>query len=231
MKVLVTGATGVVGRRLVPLLVGSGHLVAAAGRSEDGRDRLGRLGAMLVTADLLNRDSLRRAVAGCAAIINLATHMPASALRMVLPGAWTENDELRRFGSANLVDAALAEGVDRFVQESFAPVYPDCGDRWIEEDMPIRTASYNRTVEDAERSAARFAKAGGAGVVLRFASFYGPDSRLLAGVIRSVRRGKVPLPGPPGAFSRRSRTTTRRRPPRRPSGSHPACTTSWTTNR
>ena len=90
MKVLVTGATGVVGRRLVPLLVGSGHLVAAAGRSPDGRDRLVRMGATVIKADLLSPDSLRRAVAGCAAIVNLATHMPASPARMMLPGAWTE---------------------------------------------------------------------------------------------------------------------------------------------
>ena len=200
MKILVTGATGVVGRRLVPLLVQSGHLVAAAGRSADGRDRIARMGATLVKADLLSPDSLRRAVAGCGAIVNLATHMPASALRMMLPGAWTENDDLRRFGSANLVDAALAEGVDRFVQESFAPVYPDCGDRWIEEDMPIRTARYNRTVEDAERAAARFSRVGGDGVVLRFAGFYGPDSRFLDGVVRSVQRGRVPMPGAPGSF-------------------------------
>ena len=200
MKILVTGATGVVGRRLVPLLVRSGHLVAAVARSPEGRQELSSLRATAVAADLFAPDSLRRAVAGCGAVVNLATHMPSSALRMVVPGAWSENDRVRRIGSENLVVAALAEGVDRFVQESFAPVYPDCGDRWIEEDMPIRPANYNLTVLDAERSAARFTKAGGEGVVLRFGNFYGPDSRLLAGVIHSVRRGRVPLPGNPGSF-------------------------------
>ena len=200
MKILVTGATGVIGRRLVPLLVGSGHLVAAAARSPEGRDAVGRMGATAVEANLFEVESLRHAVAGCGAVLNLATHMPSSSVRMMLPGAWRENDRVRRTGSSNLVDAALAEGVDRFVQESFAPVYPDCGDRWIEEDMPIRPGPYNRTVADAERSAARFTEAGHAGIVLRFGALYGSDSKFLSDAVRLVRRGWAPIPGAPEGF-------------------------------
>ena len=61
-------------------------------------------------------------------VINLATHMPASIFRMMLPGAWHENDRVRRDGSANLAAAAVATGVQRLVQESFAPIYLDQGD-------------------------------------------------------------------------------------------------------
>ena len=200
MKILVTGATGVIGRRLVPLLAGAGHLVAAAARSARSREFLASLGATPVEADLFSPSSLRRAVAGCSAVVNLATHMPSSSARMFLPGAWLENDRVRREGSANLADAALAEGVGRFLQESFAPVYPDCGDRWIEEDIPLRPVSYNRTIEDAERSAAQVTRAGGAGVVLRFGAFYGPDSPFLLEMIRLVRHGWAPLPGDPLGF-------------------------------
>ena len=57
---------------------------------------------------------------------------------------------------------------------SFAPVYPDRGDQWIDERTPIAPVRYNRTVADAERSAER-PRSGGAGVVLRFAMFYGPS--------------------------------------------------------
>ena len=170
-KILVTGATGVVGRRLVPILVSAGHSVVAMPRRSAHRAMLEGMGAATVEANLFDAASLRRAAAGCDAIVNLATHMPESSLLLIRRSAWKENDAIRSYGSSNLVDAALAEGVGRFVQESFAPVYPDRGDRWIDEAVPLRTVRYNRSVRDAEASAARFTKAGGTGVVLRFAAF------------------------------------------------------------
>jgi nucleoside-diphosphate-sugar epimerase len=78
-------------------------------------------------------------------------------------------------------------------------VYQDGGDRWIDEQWPLRTTPYNRTVLDAEASAARFASAGRDGVVLRFGGFYGPDA-FLRTMIGVVRRGWAPLPGPAGAY-------------------------------
>jgi nucleoside-diphosphate-sugar epimerase len=78
-------------------------------------------------------------------------------------------------------------------------VYDDGGARWIDEQWPQRPAPYNRTVLDAERAAARFAAGGGAGVVLRFAGFYGPDP-FLRDMLDVVRRGWAPLPGPAGAY-------------------------------
>ena len=200
LKILVTGSTGVVGRRLVPTLLINGHCVVAIARGPEQREKLERTGATAVEADLFDTDRLRRAVAGCDAIVNLATHMPASSTEMLRPSAWKENDRVRRLGSANLVDAALAGGVRRFVQESFAPVYPDCGDKWIDEDVPLRPVRYNHTILDAEESAARFTKAGGTGVVLRFASFYGPDSRFLAEGVQQIKAGRSFLPGPPNAY-------------------------------
>jgi nucleoside-diphosphate-sugar epimerase len=200
LKVLLTGATGVVGRRLLPILLADGHGVVAIARDPEQRRALQRLGATAVEADLFSPDSLRRAAAGCDVVVNLATHMPASGTQVFRRSAWKENDRVRRLGSSNLVDAALAAGVRRYVQESFAPVYPDCGDRWIDEDVPLQPVRYNRSVTDAESSAARFTKAGGAGIVLRFASFYGSDSRFLAEGIRQVKKGREFLPGSPGAF-------------------------------
>ncbi len=132
-------------------------------------------------------------------MINLATHMPSSTFQMMLPWRWHENDRVRREGSATLVDGAIACAVTRFFQESFAPVYEEGGDRWIDEAWPVRPAPYNRTVLDAERSAARFSAAGGAGIVLRFAGFYGPDA-FLREMLGVVKRGWSPLPGPGAAY-------------------------------
>src|SRR5215213_10296471 len=168
MRIFVTGATGVIGRRVVPLLIHHGHRVTAAARSADKRAGLERLGATAVAADLFDVAALRRILQGHDTVINLATHMPSSSIGMLLPWSWRENDRVRREGSAALVDASLAAGVGRFVQESFAPIYEDGGDRWIGEEWPLRPAPYNRTVLDAEGSTARFGAAGGAGVVLRF---------------------------------------------------------------
>ena len=200
-KILVTGATGVVGRRLVPLLVSEGHSVVAMTHGARNLDALESMGVALVESSFSDGSSLRRAASGCDVVVNLATHMPASTTQMLLRSSWKENDDIRSLGSSNLVDAALAEGVGRFVQESFAPVYPDRGERWIDEAVPLRPVRYNRSILDAEVAAARFTGAGGVGVVLRFADFYGPDSRLLIEGITLLRRtGRAFMPGSPDAF-------------------------------
>src|SRR4051812_16880852 len=116
MNILVLGATGVLGRRVVPLLVAQGHTVTAAGRS---RERLARLGASAVaTVDLFDREAMARLVRGHTAVVNVATHIPSAGVRAFLPGAWAETDRIRREGSAIVADAAIAAGVERVVQES-----------------------------------------------------------------------------------------------------------------
>ena len=200
MRVFVTGASGVIGRRAVPLLVAAGHRVTAVGRSDAKRAALARAGAEPVDLDLFDLGQVRRAIAAHDAVINLATHMPSSVTRMMLPWSWRENDRVRREGSATLVNAAIVEGVGRFVQESFAPSYPDSGDAWIDESTPYQTVRYNRTVLDAERAVERFTASDRIGVVLRFAGFYGPDAFTLHDMANVVRRGWSPLPGRPEAF-------------------------------
>ncbi len=199
MRIFVTGATGVIGRRAIPLLVAAGHQVTAVGRTPEKRAGLERMGATSVAVDLFDPGAVRAAVAGHEVVCNLATHIPPSS-RFFFPGAWRETDRLRKLASANLAEAALANGAGRFLQESFAPVYPDRGDAWIDESVPIQPVRYNRTVIDAERSAERFSTGGGVGVVLRFAAFYGPDSEPTRDMIKLVRRGWAPLPGSPDAF-------------------------------
>ncbi len=200
MRIFLTGATGVIGRRALPLLIGAGHSVTAVVRRPQSHAELVRAGATPIAVDLFAADAVRKTVAGHDAVVNLATHMPAG-YRAFLPGAWAENDRIRRFASANLVDAAMATGATRFIQELFAPVYPDRGDQWIDERTPIAPVRYNRTVADAERSAERFSGSGGAGVVLRFAMFYGPDSWFTRDLIGYVRRGWAPIPGVADAYT------------------------------
>ncbi len=199
MQILVTGATGVIGRRVVPQLIGLGHFVTAVGRTADRRRELEGMGARAVALDMFDSAAARRAMQGMQVVINLATHMPSSTFRMMLPWSWKENDRVRREGSAILTAAAKDAGVERFIQESFAPVYEDGGARWIDERWPQRPVAYNKSVVDAERSAERFSERGGVGVVLRFAGFYGNDA-LMRDLINVVRRGWAPLPGAANAY-------------------------------
>lgn len=200
MRVFVTGATGVIGRRVVPLLVQRGNTVSAIGRSPEKRQTLQRAGARPVDVDLFDEAAMRAALVDHDAIINLATHMPSSTTKMLLRSSWKENDRIRSAGSATLVSAARAAGVERFVQESFAPIYVDNGDRWIDEDHPTKPVAYNRSILDAEESARRFTTDGGIGIVLRFAGFYGPDAFHIREMVDMIRKGWSPIPGRGEAF-------------------------------
>jgi nucleoside-diphosphate-sugar epimerase len=199
MRIFVTGATGVIGRRVVPALVAGGHQVTAIGRSPEKRAALERAGARAVAVDLFDREARHSALADQQVVVNLATHIPPTSI-MFMPGVWRETGRIRREASANLVAAALAGGAERFIQESFGLIYPDQGEAWIDESTPAQPLKFNRSVLDAEASAQRFTEGGGVGVALRFAGFYGPDSPQTFDMIRFVRQGFAPFPGPPRAY-------------------------------
>ena len=202
MHVFVAGATGVIGRRLVPLLVGAGHRVTAAGRSAERLAALGRLGARGATVDLFDPGAVRRALEGVDVVVNLATAVPRPGPGMLLRRSWRGMDRVRKVVPANLVDAALAGAtVQRMVQESFAPIYEAAGDAWVSESSAIRPAAYNRSALDAEGAAARFTAAGRIGVVLRFGMFYGPGDRSTLTILASLRKGWMPMFGRPDAYA------------------------------
>jgi nucleoside-diphosphate-sugar epimerase len=199
MRVFVAGATGAVGRRLIPLLIGAGHRVTGVARSPEKAAQLERAGAAPARVDIFDREAVMRSVVGHDAVINVATHIPASS-RAFLPGAFRENDRIRRIASRLLADAAIAARAERFVQESFAPAYPDRGDDWIHESTSLEPARYARAVLDAEASAAHVTAAGRVGVVLRFAFFYGSDTSYTRDTVRFVRKGRAPTFGSPSGF-------------------------------
>lgn len=116
MRVFVSGASGVIGRRVVPLLLSHGHAVTVATRPASARAGPKQAGVNQIAADLFDKGSLDRAVRGHDAIINLATHMPSSAWKMLFRSSWRLNDRIRREGVANLVAAALSQGVVRFIR-------------------------------------------------------------------------------------------------------------------
>jgi nucleoside-diphosphate-sugar epimerase len=199
MQIFIAGATGVIGRRVVPRLLVAGHGVTALARSPAKQRALKELGAATSGASLFDPTALRDALRGHEAVINLATHIPPAS-RAFLRAAWKENDRIRREGSATLAAAAAAAGAERFIQESFAPIYAPRSDEWIDENAPVRPARYARTTLDAEASAEKFSRSGEAGIVLRFAYFYGPDSDFTRDIFRYARKGWAATLGRPDDF-------------------------------
>ena len=98
------------------------------------------------------------------------------------------------------VDAALAAGVPRVVQESVAMVYTDAGDRWIDEESPVDHYPIAVGNHAAEASARRFTDSGGVGVVLRFGLFYGVGAAHSEQLMALARRRIGFRAGRPGAY-------------------------------
>lgn len=199
MKVFVTGATGVVGTRAVPALVAAGHEVTAVARGPEKADLVRSMGATPVTVDLFDAAAVKAAVEGHEAVAHLATHIPpmTKAARMK---SWETNERLRTEASHHLVDAALATGATRYVQESICFPYRDKGDAWVTEDDPLDHDGVFAGAARAEAEAARFTEAGGTGVVLRFAQFHGPGSHHVDAFNGIARKHINPFIGPPDAY-------------------------------
>jgi nucleoside-diphosphate-sugar epimerase len=194
LKVLVAGSTGVVGWRAVRELVAAGCEVTAVARTPEKADVVGRLGAMPLAVNLFDAGAVREAVQGQEVVVNLATHIPPVS-RAALPGAWKENDRIRTEVSANLADAVIAGGAQRYIQESISFIYADGGERWLDEHAPQDVPPVLRSVLAAEGAAQRVTDAGRTGVVLRFAQFYGTGATHTDTSLRAARRGVAPVFG------------------------------------
>ncbi|KZB86169.1 NAD-dependent epimerase/dehydratase family protein [Amycolatopsis regifaucium] len=188
MKVFVTGGTGAIGGHAVPALIEAGHEVTALARTSGKAAVLGSQGAKPVIVSLFDRHALGEVFAGHDAVVNLASSLPSMS-RFLSAKAWAHNKRIRAEGSAAVVDAALAAGVGRVIQESVSMIYPDRGGEWITEDVP--PDHYPQALGNlaAEANAHRFTEDGGTGVVLRFGWFYGPGAAHSEQLLAQARRG------------------------------------------
>ena len=155
------------------------------------------LGVQALDADVFDQRALTAAFANAYTVINLLTHIPA-AHAMATPGAWKENDRLRREASAVVARAAQAAGAERLIQESLAFLYADGGESWLDEDAPVHPAGPAKTAFAAETNAQLLFA--GDTVVLRFGLFIGPDSDLTLADIETARAGLSSNLGSPRAY-------------------------------
>lgn len=199
MRVFVTGGTGAIGGYAVPALVAAGHSVSALARTREKAAVLDAQGASPVSVSLFDPAGLTAAFAGPDAVINLATAQPSTA-GFVFRRAWRATERVRTEGSAAVVDAALAAGIGRMVQESVAMLYRDHGGDWVDEDAPVEHYPAAVGNHAAEASAGRLTAAGGTGVVLRLGLFYGPGAAHAEQMFAQARHHVAPVLGPPNSY-------------------------------
>lgn len=195
MRVVVAGATGVLGIPLVERLLAAGHTVHGITRSADGAERLTRLGARAMIADILNRNELLQVARGAEAdaVLNEATSLKKPPLGH--SGMAATND-LRIHGTANLLDLAREVGATRFVTQSivFGYGYSDHGEQVLTEDSPFgRTEggpfdAHIAAMVSTERQA--FQADGIDGIALRYGLLYGGDAD---SVLRMLRSRALPV--------------------------------------
>jgi nucleoside-diphosphate-sugar epimerase len=196
MRVMVVGASGVLGTRLVPLLTTRGHEVIGTYNSPGKADKVRALDAQPIALDLLDAPAVRKAVleAKPDAIIHEATALSNVGFSRSLDKTFAGTNRLRTEGTDNLLTAAREAGVTRLVAQSFAPYrYTRTGGPVKTEDDPLDPnlpKSARRTFEAMAHLDKAFLAAGG--VVLRYGGFYGlPDP-----TTKAVSKRQYPIIGP-----------------------------------
>jgi nucleoside-diphosphate-sugar epimerase len=185
MKVFVAGATGAIGRQLVPILVERGHEVTGMTRTPAKQDVIQQLGARPVVADALDPEAVAQAVAEAESevVIHELTAIDAGSVRRSIDKAFAQTNRLRTEGTDHLLAAAKATGARRFIVQSFAgwPYARIGGPIKTEEDPlddspPKQVRETLAGIRHLER-AVTGAK-GIEGLALRYGGFYGPGTSL-----------------------------------------------------
>ena len=203
MRIFVAGATGAVGRRLVPRLTGNGHSVTGLTRTPAKAALLRELGAAPVVADALDQGAIHAAVDTVRpdVIVHELTDLTGASDLRKFDRAFTNSNRLRTAGTDHLLAAARECGVKRFVAQSYCGwPYARRGGYVKSEDDPLdpnpprqqrRSLDAIRHLEDVVTKAAT-----PIGVVLRYGGFYGPDTGLFeAAIVDQFRKRRMPVIG------------------------------------
>ena len=195
MRILLTGANGVMGRATIPVLQNAGHEVVGLVRSPSAARVVHEAGATAVHGDILDRASVLAAMRGCDAVVNFATHVPVGA-RAMLPGSLNRINRLRIVGAGIVADSAIETGVQRMIQQSLSFIYVARGDEWIDETTPIDVTMVTEPLAVAEAHAQRVEDAGGVAVRLRYGLIAGDDPNSQYLVRRARKRRPIGLGDP-----------------------------------
>jgi nucleoside-diphosphate-sugar epimerase len=178
MNIFLAGATGVIGRRLVPLLRDAGHAVTGTSRSPEKASALDVLGARGIVVDVYDARALLAAMSAAYpdVVMHQLTDLPQT-LDAGRPANFEGNARLRIEGTRNLMAAASVTGVRRVVAQSIAFAYAEAPGARVETDpldsSPARAATVN-AVASLEQQV--MGVPGIDGVVLRYGRLYGPGT-------------------------------------------------------
>jgi 2-alkyl-3-oxoalkanoate reductase len=206
MKIFVAGATGALGRVLLPQLVAGGHEVVGLTRTPSKQDLIRGLGARPAVADALDPDAVAREVAEAEpeVIVHQLTALSGSIDMRHLERDFAETNRLRTEGTDHLLAAGRAIGARRFVAQSFAgwPFARTGGPIKDESDPldPTPPAAFRTTIEAIRHLEAAVTEAAWTeGVVLRYGGFYGPGTSFSVKPegehVAMVRKRKFPVVG------------------------------------
>ena len=208
MRVLVAGASGAIGRALVPALLARGHEFAGFVRSEEGGAWVANQGAEPLIADALDAS----AVMACferfrpEAVAHQLTALNAAVDLRDFDAVFAKTNELRTRGTDNLIGAARQVGAHRFVAQSFCGwPYARVGGAVKTEDDPLDPnppAAFRPTLDAIRCLEGAVTTAGFDGICLRYGGFYGPGTSLSANgaIVEQVRRRRFPIIGSGGGI-------------------------------
>ena len=203
MRIFLAGAAGAIGTRLVPLLRANGHEVVGTTRSALRARAVRDLGAEPVVLDVLDADTVGRAVAEARPDVVVHQATALSDLKNIrnLDEVFAKTNRLRTEGTDNLLAAATAVGVRRFVAQSFAGwPYAKEGSMVKDEEAPLDPsppASATETMAAIRHLETAVDGAEGEGIVLRYGGFYGPGTSLSEGgaYVEAIRKRAFPIVG------------------------------------
>jgi nucleoside-diphosphate-sugar epimerase len=201
LRIFLAGASGTLGRRLVPQLVARGHHVIGTTRSHV--DELRALGAEPVVVDPLDAAALRDAVVAAEpdVVVHQLTALAGLGMARNFDKAFAVTNRLRTEGTDNLIAAARAAGARRLVWQSYAgwPYAREGGPVKTEDDPldPDPPADARETLAAMRHLEAAVLDSGLEGVVLRYGGFYGPGSSLEPGGahLELIRKRRFPVGG------------------------------------
>ena len=203
MKVFLAGATGAIGKQLVPQLVEAGHQVTAMTRSKEKLGMLNELGAEAIVCDVFDAGRLGSVMARAEpdAVINQLTDLPQSLNPRKLKEYYAANNRVRREGTANVLDAVRGAGIRRLLVQGAAYWYAPTGGLVKTEvaplylDAPPPVGSAVETIKSVEEAV--LTADGIGGLVLRYGVLYGPGTWYAkdGDVGRQVRKWRYPIIG------------------------------------
>lgn len=203
MRIFVAGATGAVGRRLVPALISTGHSVVGLTRSPGKAESIRALGAEAVVADGLDAEAIHAAIMSSRpdVIVHEMTDLKDASDLRAFDRSFAVSNRLRTEGTDHLLAAAKDAGVGRIVAQSFCGwPYARIGGMVKSEDDPLDPdppQEFRRTLDAIEHlEGAVTTSTAFEGIVLRYGAFYGDDTGLFDGpFVDQVRRRRTPIIG------------------------------------